>query len=125
MADRKSDKDNGHNNNNSKVNQTLSSKSSNSQTPSPVIKFNKAVSKDSIIDPSKTCKSKVHTESAEYLSLKNENSRLKHDLAESTNSIEERDVIIKNKDSKIEALKKDLEVVNRNLIDANVYLGEL
>jgi hypothetical protein len=57
--------------------------------------------------------------------LKNENSRLKHDLAESTNSIEERDVIIKNKDSKIEALKKDLEVVNRNLIDANVYLGEL
>lgn len=57
--------------------------------------------------------------------MKNENSRLKHDLAESTNSIEERDVIIKNKDSKIEALKKDLEVVNRNLIDANVYLGEL
>jgi hypothetical protein len=57
--------------------------------------------------------------------LKNENSRLKHDLAESTNSTEERDVIIKNKDSKIEALKKDLEAVNRNLIDANVYLGEL
>jgi hypothetical protein len=52
--------DNGLNTNNSKVNQTLSSKSSNSQTQSPVIKFHKAISKDSIIDPSKTCKSKVY-----------------------------------------------------------------
>jgi hypothetical protein len=57
--------------------------------------------------------------------LNNENSRLKYDLVESTNSIEERDIIIKNKDSKIEELKKDLEEVNRNLVDANVYLGEL
>ncbi len=57
--------------------------------------------------------------------MNNENSRLKYDLVESTNSIEERDIIIKNKDSKIEELKKDLEEVNRNLVDANVYLGEL